>query len=205
MRNHKRKSHLKFQKAKERLEMLETPTTSCKSKKEDECCAVLGSLVREKMKNPKCKKHLQLEIPELNHEQIEPCGIEKEISMASRLGAKGKFGKVTSIKNKLKKKYTSLRKASKQCRNAPWKTLHKIFNPKVLHAKRRVSKCDTEGIHNVMKSASCSIQLPSKKHNKLYFLTRTLKEACVEYVKLMKKRIREFWFLTHFAKKDQNV
>ena len=98
-------------------------------KKEDECCVVLGSLVREKMKNPKCIKHLQLERPELNHEQIETCGIEKEILMASRLGAKGKFETVTSIKNKLKKKYTSLRKASKQCRNVPWKTLHKIFNP----------------------------------------------------------------------------
>ena len=69
------------------------------TKKEDECCAVLGLLVREKMKNPKCKKCLQLEIPELNHEEMEPCGIEKEISMASRLGAKGKFEKVTSIKN----------------------------------------------------------------------------------------------------------
>ena len=75
-------------------------------KKEDECHAVLGSLVREKMKNPKCKKCPQLEIPELNHEQIEPCGIEQEISIASRLGAKGKFEKVTSIKNNLKKKYT---------------------------------------------------------------------------------------------------
>ena len=118
------------------------------------CCV---RVVREKMKNPKCRKCLQLEIPELNNEEKEHCGIEKEISMASRLGAKGKFEKVTSIKNKLKKKYTSLRKASKQCRNVPWKTVHKIFNPKVLHTKGRVSKSDTEGVHNVMKSPSCSI------------------------------------------------
>ena len=80
--------------------------------------------------------------------------------------------------------------------------LHKIFNSKVLHAKRRVSKCKTEGVHNMMKSASCSIQVPSKMHNKLYFLTRTLKETFVKYVKLMKKRIREF---STFTKKDQNV
>ena len=57
------------------------------------------------MKNPKCRKCLQLEIPELNNEEKEHYGIEKEISMASRLGAKGKFEKVTSIKNKLKKKH----------------------------------------------------------------------------------------------------
>ena len=93
----------------------------------------------------------------MNNEETGHCVIEKEISIASRLGEKGKFEKGISIKNKLKKKYTSLRKASKQCRNVPWKTLHKIFNPKVLHAKRRVSKCDTEGVHNVMKSASCPI------------------------------------------------
>ena len=62
-------------------------------------------------------------------------------------------------------------------------------NPtKVLHAKRRVSKSDTEGVHNVKMSASCSIQLSSKKHNKLYFLTRTLKETYVEYIKVMKKK-----------------
>ena len=116
---------------------------------------MLGLL--EKMKNPKCRKHLQLEIPELNNEEKEHSGIEKEISMASRLGAKGKFEKVTSMKNKLKKKYTSLRKASKQCRNVPWKTVYKIFNPKVLHAKRSVSKSDTDGVHIIMKSPSCSI------------------------------------------------
>ena len=152
------------------------------------------------MKNPKCRKCLQLEIPELNNEEMRHCGIEKEISMASRLGAKGKFEKVTSIKNKLKKKYTLLRRASKQCRNIPWKTVHKIFNTKILHSKRGVSKSDTEGVHNVMKSASHSVQLPSKKHNKFYFLIRTLKETYVEYVKVMKKKNKRVLAFSTFCK-----
>ena len=85
------------------------------------------------MKNPKCRKCLQLEIPELNNEEKEYYGIEKEISMASRLGAKGKFEKVTSIKNKLKKKYATLRKASKQCRNVP---CLQDFQPKSIACKK---------------------------------------------------------------------
>ena len=38
-------------------------------KKLDESCAVIGSLVREKLKNEACRKQLQFEIPEFQNSQ----------------------------------------------------------------------------------------------------------------------------------------
>ena len=66
-------------------------------KKLDESCAVIGSLVREKLKNEACRKWLQFEIPELQNSQERT--IHKEIALASKYGAKGKFQKVEKIKN----------------------------------------------------------------------------------------------------------
>ena len=128
---------------------------------------MIGSPVREKLKNEACRKWLQFEIPELQNRQERT--IHKEIALASKYGTKGKFQKVQKIKNLLKK-YSSLRKASKQCPDLSWKTIHKIFNPKILHEDRRCNTSDIENVHNVMKSTSCSIQLPSKKHTNVYFL-----------------------------------
>ena len=139
------------------------------TQKKEESCAVLGSLIRDKLKDPVCKKCLEYELPELM--PAEERDIGKEIAMASKYGAKGKFEKVEEISGHLKSKFSSLRKASKQCPDLVWKILHKIFNPKITHEKRRVSKSNTEDVHNVMKSASCLVQLPSKKHSKVYFLT----------------------------------
>ena len=135
-------------------------------KKEEYSCAVLGSLVRDKLKDPVCRKCLEYGVPELL--PVEECGIGKEIAIASKYGAKGKFEKVEKISSQLKEKFSSLQKASKQCPDLPWKTVHKIFNPKISHEKRRVNKSNTEDIHNILKSASCSVQLPSKKHSKVY-------------------------------------
>ena len=137
-------------------------------RKLDESCAVIGYLVREKLKNEAYRKWLQFEIPELQNSQERT--IHKEIALASKYGVKGKFQKVEKIKNQLKKKYSSLRKTSKICPDLSWKTIHKIFNPKVLHEDRRLKTCDIENVHNIMKSTSCSIQLPSKKHTNVYFL-----------------------------------
>ena len=123
--------------------------------KKEESCAVLGLLVRDKLKDPVCKKLLEYELPELM--PAEECGIGKEIAVASKHGAKGKFEKVEEISSHLKSKFSSLRKASKQCPDLVWKTLHKIFNPKITHEKRRVSKSNTEDVHNILKSASCSV------------------------------------------------
>ena len=114
--------------------------------------------------------------------------------MASQYGAKCKFDKVEKISSQLKEKFSSLQKASKQFPDLPWKTVHKIFNPKISHEKRRVNKSNTEHVHNVLKSASCSVQLPSKKHSKLYFLTQSLIETYAEYMKVMKKKKRVLAF-----------
>ena len=129
---------------------------------------MIGSLVREKLKNEACRKWLQFEIPELQNSQERT--IHKEIALATKYREKGKFQKVQRIKNQLKKKYSSLRKASKQCPDLSWKTIQKIFNPKILHKDRRLNTSDIENVHNIMKSTSCSIQLPSKKHTNIYFL-----------------------------------
>ena len=142
---------------------------------------------------------MEYELPELM--PAEECGIGKEIAMASKYGAKGKFEKVEEISSHLKSKFSSLRKASKQCPDLAWKTLHKIFNPKITHGKRRVSKSNTEDVHNVLKSASCSVQLPSKKHSKVYFLTRSLTETYAEYVKAMKKKKKRVLAFSTFCKK----
>ena len=137
-------------------------------KKLEESCAVIGSLVREKLRNVDCRKRLEFEIPELQNSQ--QSSRNKQISMGSKWSAKGKFAKVAMIKDNIKKKYSSLRKASKGGPDLSWKTFHKIFNPKIPHQKRRMKTSNIEHVHNVMKSSWCSIQLPSKKHNKVYFL-----------------------------------
>ena len=152
----------------------------------EESCAVIGSLVREKLRNEDCRRRLEFEIPELQNSQ--QGNINKEISMALKWGAKGKFAKVARIKDNIKKKYSSLRKASKGCPDLSWKTFHKIFNPKILHQERRVKTSDLEHIHNIMKSSCCSIQLSSKKHNKVHYLIQNLRETYAEYVKEMKRK-----------------
>ena len=167
-------------------------------RKLDESCAVIGSLVREKLKNEACRKRLQFEIPELQNSQERT--IHKEIALASKYGAKGKFQKVEKIKNQLKKKYSSLRKASKTCTDLSWKTIHKIFNPKVLHEERRLKTCHLENVHNIMKSTACSMQLPSKKHTNVYFLIRNLQETYAEYVKVMKKKNKRVLAFSTFCK-----
>ena len=94
----------------------------------EESCAVIGSLVREKLRNEDYRKRLEFKIPELQKSQ--QSNINKEISMALKWGAKGKFARVARIKDNIKKKYSSLRKASKGCPDLSWKTFHKIFNPR---------------------------------------------------------------------------
>ena len=47
---------------------------------------------------------------------------------------------------------------------------------------------DKECVHNFMKLSQCSIQFPSKKHNKVYFLIQNLRETYAEYVKEMKRK-----------------
>ena len=95
-------------------------------------------MVRDKLKDPVCKKHLEYELPELM--PAEERGIGKEIAMASKYGAKGKFEKVEEISSHLKSKFSSLRKASKQCPDLAWKTLHKIFNPKITVKKEESAR-----------------------------------------------------------------
>ena len=141
---------------------------------------------------------MEYEVPELI--PVEEHGIGKEIAMASKYGAKGKFEKVEKISSQLKEKFSSLWKASKQCPDLPWKTVHKIFNPKISHEKRMVNKSNTEDIHNVLKSVSSSVQLPSKKHSKVYFLTRSITETFAEYVKVMKKKKKRALAFSTFCK-----
>ena len=217
-RKHKRKSQLKLAKGIERIENIDTSSTSSRCsyqtprtshsksshkintnsshkssipstlpytrqykykvkkalpKKLEESCSVIGSLVREKLRNADCRKRLEFEIHELQNSR--QSSINKQISMASKWSAKGKFAKVAMIKDNIKKKYSSLRKASKGYPDLFWKTFHKIFNPKIPHQERRVKTSDIEYIHNIMKSSQCSIQLPSKKHNKVCFLIQNLR------------------------------
>ena len=168
-------------------------------KKEEDSCAVLGSLLRDKLKDPVCRKHFEYEVPELI--PVEECGIGKEIAMASKYGTKGKFDKAEKkYQSHLREKFSSLWKASKQCPDLPWKTVHKIFNLKLSYQKRRVNKSNTEDIHNVLKSASCSVQLPSKKHSKVYFLTQSLTKTYAEYVKVMKKKEKRVLAFSTFCK-----
>ena len=76
-----------------------------------------------------CRKCLEYEVPELI--PVEECGIRKEIAMASKYGAKGKFEKVEETSSQLKEKFSSLRKASKQCPDLPLKTTQD-FQPEVI-------------------------------------------------------------------------
>ena len=120
--------------------------------------------------------------------------------MALKWGAKGKFAKVARIKDNIKKKYSSLRKASKGCPDLSWKTFHKIFCPKIPHQERRVKTGDIEQIHNIMKLSHCSIQLSSKKHNKVYVLIQNLRETYAEYVKEMKRKDHCIFAFSAFCK-----
>ena len=103
---------------------------------------MIGSLLREKRRNEDCRRRLEFEIPELQNSQ--QGNVNKEISMASKWGAKGKFAKVARIKDNIKKKYSSLRRKSKGCPDLSWKTFHKIFDQKILHQERRVKTGDIE-------------------------------------------------------------
>ena len=167
-------------------------------KKLEESCAVIGSLVRKNLRSEDCRKGLEFEKPELQNSQ--QSSINKQISMALKWGAKGKFAKVVRIKDNIKKKYSSLRKASKGCPDLSWKTFHKNFNPKIPHQERRVKTNDIECVHNIMKSSWCSIQLPSKKHNKVYFLIQNLRETYAEYVKEMKRKDHHILAFSTFCK-----
>ena len=84
---------------------------------------------------------------------------------------------------KIKKKYSSLRKASKLMKGISWKCVHKIFNPKELHVERQIKTIDEEDVHAFFKMPTISTQLP----NSMYFMTHTLWEAYQEYMKLHKK------------------
>ena len=62
--------------------------------------------------------------------------LHSEVAMASKFSAKKQFSKVKEIHAKIKKKYSSLRKASKLMKGISWKHVHKMFNPKELHVER---------------------------------------------------------------------
>ena len=67
---------------------------------------VLGYLLKNNLKNPKCRKHLQFEIPELNENFESNDCLHSEVAMASKFSAKKQFSKVKEIHAKIKKKYS---------------------------------------------------------------------------------------------------
>ena len=82
------------------------------------------------------QKTLQFEIPELNENFESNDCLHSKVTMASKFSAKKQFSKVKEILAKIKKKYSSLRKASKLMKGISWKCVHKNLNPKELHVER---------------------------------------------------------------------
>ena len=107
---------------------------------------VLGYMVKKNLKNPKCRKHLEFEIPELTENFESNDCLHSEVAMASKFSDKKQFSKVKEIHAKIKKKYSSLRKASKLMKGISWKCVHKIFNPKELHVERQIKAIDDEDV-----------------------------------------------------------
>ena len=105
--------------------------------------------MKKNLKNPKWRKHLEFEIPELNENFESNDSLHSEVAMASKFSAKKQFSKGKEIHAKTKKKYSSLRKASKLMKDISWMRVHKIFNPKELHAERQIKAIDDEDVHAV--------------------------------------------------------
>ena len=74
------------------------------------------------------------------------------------------------------------------------------FQPEDITSKKKGQLEHTEDVHNVLKSVSCLVQLPSKKHSKVYFLTWSLTEMYAEYVKVMKKKKKRVLAFSTFCK-----